>query len=658
MRFKHTLALVALLTTKFTHAQISDTVTTNQVIISAARTQVSFNDLSRNVTVITPEEIKNAPVHSVDDLLDYAMNVDVRSRSTLGVQSDISIRGGSFEQTLILLNGVPLSDPQTGHHSMNLPVSLNQIERIEILQGGGSRVFGEKAFAGAINIITKKETENSFSGSVAGGDFGYGNYSANVNGAYKNFSVLGGASYAKSDGYISNTDFDITNFFAQANYSFKNGSILWNGGYTSKNFGAQNFYTSLFPYQYEGTKTRFSSIVLNYSLKKFDFKVQACNRRNRDKFELYRETDGWYQRSGTYFIHDNDTAPSWYTGHNYHVTDAAGAGINIAYNSPVGKISIGADGRTEKVQSNVLGDKLNSPIHVKGEDDNVFYTKEKKRDNLSVYAEDNFSYKKLSVSAGIMININSYYGTEFFPGIDVSYGVIPMLRLYTSVNRSVRFPTFTDLYYNRGGAVGSINLKPEDAINYEGGIKLNSKYVKGNISYFRRDAQNLIDWVRLNGDDTTRATNLTEVVFNGVDMQLNIPTEPFFGKDAVVEQFRINLTYTDANKSSGNFESNYVLDFLKWKGTFSFHQRISDFVFADWYINYQQRKGGYFKPGDTQETEYKSFSTVDVRLSHQTRRLCVYMEASNLFDASYVDFGNIGQPGRWFKAGCNFTLTK
>lgn len=658
MRCIHTLTLVTLLTTKFSHAQIADTVITKEVTISAARSQVSFNDLSRNVTIITSEEIKSAPVHSVDDLLDYAMNVDVRSRSALGVQSDISIRGGSFEQTLILLNGVPLNDPQTGHHSMNLPVTLNQIERIEILQGGGSRVFGEKAFAGAINIITKKETENSFSGSVAGGDFGYGNYSANVNGAYKNLSILGGASYAKSDGYISNTDFDITNFFAQANYTFKHGSIMWNGGYTTKNFGAQNFYTSLYPYQYEETQTLFSSIVLNYNLQKFDFKVQVYNRRNRDKFELYRETDGWYRKTGSYFINDNDTAPSWYTGHNYHVTDAAGAGVNISYNSPIGKISIGADGRTEKVQSNVLGDKLDNPIHVKGEDDNVFYTSEKKRDNLSVYVEDNFSYKKFSASAGTLININSDYGTEFFPGIDVSYGVISMLRLYASVNRSVRFPTFTDLYYNRGGAVGSINLKPENAINYEGGIKLNTKYVKGNIAYFRRDAENLIDWVRLNGDDTTRATNLTEAIFNGFDMQLNISTEPFFGKDAVIDQFRINLAYIDADKSSGNFESNYVLDFLKWKGTFSFRQRLSDFVFADWYINYQQRKGGYFKPRDTQEIKYKSFSTVDVRLSHQTRRLSVYIEASNLFDTFYVDFGNIEQPGRWFKAGCNFTLTK
>ena len=128
-----------------------------EVIVSENR--ASFSQNITNVHIIKSEDIRNAPVQSIEELLEYALNVDVRQRSGQGIQSDISIRGGNFEQVLIMLNGIKMNDPQTGHHNMDIPVSLEQIKRIEILTGGASRVFGNYAFTGSINIITKKFTE-------------------------------------------------------------------------------------------------------------------------------------------------------------------------------------------------------------------------------------------------------------------------------------------------------------------------------------------------------------------------------------------------------------------------------------------------------------------------------------------------------------------
>ena len=170
----------------------------DEVIVSANRAQTEGN--ITNVQIISLEEIENAPVQTIEDLLEYAMNVDVRQRGGQGVQADISIRGGTFEQVLVMLNGIKLNDPQTGHHTMDLPVSLEQIERIEIITGGASRIFGNYAYTGAINIITKSEMANSVS--ISGGENAFKsggiNYHTSTGNLKHNISV----NQKESDGYI------------------------------------------------------------------------------------------------------------------------------------------------------------------------------------------------------------------------------------------------------------------------------------------------------------------------------------------------------------------------------------------------------------------------------------------------------------------------
>ena len=112
-----------------------------EIEIQSDRVPMLYSETSRVVEVITKEQIQQMPAQTIDDILKFALNVDVRQRGDFNVQSDISIRGGSNEETLILLNGVKINDPQTGHYNINIPVDINDIERIEILEGPGARIF-------------------------------------------------------------------------------------------------------------------------------------------------------------------------------------------------------------------------------------------------------------------------------------------------------------------------------------------------------------------------------------------------------------------------------------------------------------------------------------------------------------------------------------
>ena len=143
-----------------------------EVTITSNRSM--YNEEFKIIHTIDAQEIKSSANQTIADILEFAINIDNRERGGQGVQSDISIRGGTFEQTLILLNGIKLNDPQTGHHNLNIPISPEIIERIEVSTGGASRIYGNYAYCGIINIITKKEITNSMTLSKGQNNFNHG----------------------------------------------------------------------------------------------------------------------------------------------------------------------------------------------------------------------------------------------------------------------------------------------------------------------------------------------------------------------------------------------------------------------------------------------------------------------------------------------------
>ena len=657
------LPLSYFLTSIFTLNAQTDTIPIDDVQIISSRVPTLYSESARVIYTIDRDEIKSLPVHSLQDLIEYASNVDVRQRGTEGVQADISIRGGNFDQTLILLNGFKMNDVQTGHHSMNLPVDIESIEKIEILQGPGNRVFGINAYSGAINFITTTEEAKRLNLSLFAGQHNYLGGNAGISFNHKNWRNYLSVSGKKSDGYLSddsinNTDFDALNIFYETGIKTKLADFIIQAGYSDKSFGANSFYTPAYPWQYENTKTIYAGYKTVKHGKNFNFLKSFFWRRHQDRFELFREDK--YTRTGDYFVFGTDTAGFgggyFYGGHNYHKTNTISSELKFDVKTKAGKTAIGAEYSHNFIQSNVLGLDMEQTVVAPFEDFGK-YTKAADRYNINLYAEHVFSYKNFMIAAGLASNYNSDYKWNFDGGIDMSYDFTKKLKFYASANKATRLPTFTDLYYDGPTNIGNENLKPEQAITYDIGLKYSAKHFRASLTGFRRDGENTIDWVRLSETDQWQPQNITELTVQGIEFISSYR----FDKNSFIKKIGISYSYNDITKQSGEYISRYVFDHLKHKGVFSLHHKIFRNVAANWKVRYEDREGSYSVYDLTERTyigeqSYAPFSLVDLKVYWSNNKLEIYTEASNLFDVEYQDFGNIKMPGRWIKAGVRFKL--
>lgn len=613
-----------------------------EIQVSAQRAPVVFSQVARIVSVISRDEIEAAPVQSLQELLEYALNVDVRQRGVHGVQADISVRGGSFDQTLILLNGINLSDPQTGHHSLNLPVSLKNISRIEILEGPGARIYGPNAFSGAVNIITGEDEGTGITADVMAGQDQYLDWNVSSRLQTGNLQQLVAFTASKSDGYTDNTDFKNKNVFYQGQLTTVPGKLDVQLGYTEKGFGANSFYTPKYPNQYEETKTTFASVKMETG-KQLHFTPSLYWRRHQDRFELFR-----------------DNPASWYKTHNYHLTDVFGSNLNAWFSSDWGKTAFGAEFRSENIWSNVLGENMPEPIAVPGEE-GVYFTKSHSRTHISWFAEHSIYLNKFSFSAGAMANWISdlNFDWNIFPGVDLAWQATKHLKIYSSYNTSMRMPTYTDLYYNGPTNVGNPELKPERSQTIEAGVKFHSPALKGNLNGFYRKGKDLIDWVRVSEEVKWETRNLTEMNTYGIGTHWDLKPGKIASELSFIKRVSLNYSYIYQEKGDNEYLSSYVLDNLKHKADIGVHHSIWKQFSANWQISWQDRNGSYTRFADgnfTTEEEYKPFWLVNLKLSYQLGDLELYSNISNLLDTEYHDFGNIPQPGRWIGLGASYKL--
>jgi iron complex outermembrane receptor protein len=606
----------------------------DEVLIGAQRAPVAFSQVARIVSVINREEIEAAPVQSIQELLEYALSVDVRQRGIHGVQADISVRGGSFDQTLILLSGINISDPQSGHHALNLPVSLKNIQRIEILEGPSARVFGPNAFSGAINIITTTEGNSSIKADILTGQHQLADINVSGNLHRGNLNQFAAFSRMSSEGYINNTDFKIWNAFYQTSLNTKPGILDFQIGRTNKAFGANSFYTATYPNQFEETKTTFASLKFE-SGTKIHLIPSVYWRRHQDRFELFRSEPA-----------------SWYKGHNYHLTDVFGSNLNVWFASRFGKTAFGAEIRTENVWSNVLGEVLSTPILVPGED-NQYFTKSYSRTTISYFAEHSIHLEKFSLSVGAMTSWISDlgFGWNIYPGLDASVALSDHFKIYSSASTSLRMPTFTDLFYNGPTNLGNPELKPEKSANYESGMKYNFRGISGHAGVYYRRGKDLIDWVRENETDKWQTKNLTKINSTGIELSGNFFPEKIWDKRLLISKIGFNYSYSYLNKGGNNFFSNYVLDNLKHKFDLELNHKIWNHLKASWRVSYQDRNGMR-----TKTESYEPFWIVNTRLIWKMPSTEVYAMAANLFNTPYFDLGTIQQPGRWISLGINYQL--
>lgn len=639
---------------------IPQKVEVDEVEIIGQRTPGIYSEIARVITVISKDEISCSPVRSLNDLLEYLPNVDLRQRGPLGMQADIGIRGGSFDQTLILINGIPFNNPQTGHHNLNLPFDFSSIEKIEILEGPGSRIYGANAFSGAVNIVTRQGNEKSLYSSLTAGQHNY--YGTNLTASYpfKSLSNFVSFSGTGTSGYADNTDLVRFSGYYRGGLQLPFGKLDIQAGYMNKAFGANSFYSAAYPDQFEQVKSKFIGFrfLTGESIKsRFYFSWH----RHHDRFELFREDR--YKYSDGYFVSGSDTALytpgvyekwNYYPGHNYHLTDVLTSGMNLIIPSKLGTSSLGFEYKRDHILSNVLGTLLDAPQSVPGEIRGQF-SRSDTREIYSLFAGHTKKTGTLFISGGLLSSYNLMYGFNVFFGGEISKQFNAQSRLFLSANQSLRLPTFTDLYYNGPSNIGNPDLKAEKAVTIEGGYRMNISYINLEISAFNRFGRDIIDWVKLPDDAKYTTSNYTKLNTSGISVSTGVNTIKAGHRLNMINYFYLNYSYINTGINSGEYISAYILDYLKHKLSARISHKIYRSFNMSWNFSMQDRNGT-FTDKDRNELDYNLFFITNARLYWKAEYIELFLEASNLFNAKYRDFGSVIQPGRWIFAGMSVNL--
>ncbi len=609
-----------------------------EVQVSGREAPELYSRMVRVIHVIDSASIAQAPAASVQDLLEYLAAADIRTRGAEGVQADVGIRGGTFDQTLVLLNGINISDPQSGHHNLNLPVSLSQIERIEVLEGPAARIYGASAFSGALNIVTRQPAGQKATLDIGGGSYGY--FNGHFSGSFQTGNVkhLVAGNRKRSDGYIENTDFKNSGLFYTNTYQSEKGKFSFQWGHSRKSFGANQFYTPKYPNQFEEIAVMFTSARWESALP-MHFTPSVYWRRHSDVFMLFREDP-----------------PEWYNTHNYHRTDAWGASLHSWFRHGTGKTAFGAEFRSEGILSNVLGEPLARPVKIPGK--SALFTHSSRRTITSLFVDHHYTLHAFSFTAGIMAAHLSGRGAgwNFFPGIDAGYSLTRQVKLVASFNTSMRIPTFTDLYYSGPVNVGNPELEPEKSMTLEGGVKVEKQFFSGHFIVFSRKGKNMIDWVKQSSDDLWRAQNHTGINSYGAEIRWRFsPAKKWGGKWP--EKLGMGYYYNHQKKESPGMISHYVLDNLRHKLVVSLTQPLTKNISVDLRGILKDRDGTFsrFEKGTpVGEVPYQTYFLLDGKIFYAAQNLQVFVSGSNLLDREYFDLGNVIQPGRWVKAGISY----
>lgn len=614
-----------------------------EVEVTGSRVPLTVSQAARIVTVLDREAIAAAPVQSINDLLKYAAGVDVRQRGDMGVQTDISIRGGTFDQITILLNGINICDPQTGHNAADFPVELSEIERIEVLEGPAGRVYGTSSLVGAINIVTRIAKDSGAEVFADGGSYGYFNGGAIVSHVRNGLSNQVSGSYSRSDGFSRskagnlNADFKYARLFYQGRYENDQVDVRWHAGFTNKDYGANTFYSTLSDEQFEHVRKYYTAVQAETKGDVYHFKPSVYWNRSDDRFEFYRGMP--------------DKSPF-----NYHQTDVYGVNLNNYIQTFLGKTAFGAEFRNEGVRSTSLGEPLNSPVKVPGADAN--FTLGLNRTNLSFHLEHNIVLRRFTLSAGVIAvkNTGNEMKFRFYPGVDASYQFARDWKVYASYNTSLRMPTFTELYYSVGGHKADKYLKPEEMQAVEVGVKYLRPGIRGTLSLYRYHGTDMIDWIKdiSQGDDAPwQSVNHAVINTMGAEASVLVDIRELMQRDAFVRSVNVSYSYINQDKeTTPNLQSKYALEYLRHKFVVQANLRIWKLLEMNVSYRWQDRMGNYQKGNSM--VPYEPYSLVDARLSWNAPQYKIYVEGNNLLNKTYYDHGNIPQPGIWVRAGASY----
>ena len=564
------------------------------VVVTAAATPVELGSVTRTLTVITRDQIAALPASSVADVLRLASSVDVRARGERGVQTDFAVRGANFGQMLVLVDGVRLNDAQSGHHNGDIPVPLEAVERIEILHGPGSSLFGADAFGGTVNVITRRTADPAIV--LQGGSFDFVAARGQAGVEQGRVRHVVSAAADRSSGFMYDRDFATAAIHARSSvgdHSAVSASYLW------KEFGANNFYGGNAPSREWTNQT-----------------LLAANHR-------FGAAAGWtltgaasYRTHGDRFVF-NQERPQ--LSDNRHRTHAVLATVSGSRALPRGaSLTVGAEGGGDWIRSSNLGD------HALG--------------RASAFGEWRQALGgRTHVDAALRVDRYAEFGTAWSPSAGIGWSPLAMLRLRASAGRAFRVPTFTERYYSDPANLARPEVGPETAWAGEGGADI---YPGGGwllqATLFARADSDVIDWLRPSAAARWRTYNIRDVDTRGVELGAR---RAFAGGGFVQAQY----TVLDVNAATVDQLSKYVLDFaphsfaaagsLPLPGRFSVAPRIE----------YRRR---------SRTSGTSDYVLVDARAGRRVGRLLdLFVEATNLLDADYQEVAGVAMPGRGVTAG-------
>ncbi|AOR28162.1 TonB-dependent receptor [Formosa sp. Hel1_33_131] len=576
----------------------------DSITITSTAIELPFKKNSRTITIISSKVIKQSPATNLAELLQQEAGIDVRRQGVNGMQADLYIRGGSFDQTLLLIDGIKVEDPQTGHHTLNMALPLEVIERVEIIKGPAARVFGQNAFTGAINIVTKSNADAVNSVGYKTGSYNQQQASGTLGTNLKNTTLIGHASLNTSDGYRHNTDFENQNYFVKGRFNTTTNPIDVIGYFAKRDFGANQFYAvESGSDQYEETQSSLVGASTKFKTENFKITPRIYWKRTQDMYLYVREDPSVYR--------------------NLHLSNKVGVQVNASYTSSAGITGFGIDAAKVFMTSTNLGE----------------------RDRLmaNLFVEHRFSLvdNTLDITPGVSVNYFSDFKFHAFPGVDVGYSIDDVFKAYANVGYTYRVPTYTDLYYVGRTDLGNANLEPEKALSGEIGVRYFGVNVNAYIAVFNRSSNNLIDYTKENVDDKWLATNLKSLTSTGVELNLSSS----FKSGLYTQNISLGYTYLDENLNDiKTAYSKYVLNALTHHFTATVRSKFLKNVSQSIVYKFAERASG------------TSYSVVDVKATLKLSDLELSVIGNNILNTEYVETGFVPMPKGNILLGVNYAF--
>ena len=575
-------------------------------LMSSPRIEVDKGDNSISMLTISNEEIKQSTATNVSELLQQVAGIDIRRRGAEGMQADLYIRGGSFDQTLLLIDGIKVEDPQTGHHTMNMTIPLDVIEKIEIIKGSASRIYGQNAFTGAVNIITKEKIKNDFSIELSNGSFDQKSGGFTIQKELKSSDILFNYSRKESDGYRYNTDYENDEFFIKSNFKIKDQEISTIGAFNERKFGANGFYASPAAIdQYEETQASLIGFSTTYRSDNLILKPKLYWKRNQDMYVYLRQDPSVYR--------------------NLHISNKVGIEINASASNFLGNLGLGFDLSKVSLESNNLGERKRTML-------NMFIEQQVKLNDDKIDFTPGVAITYFSdVSTKLNYKNNFFNNLFFYPGMDLGYRLDNNLKLYTNIGFTYRIPTYTDLFYSSPTTLGNENLKLEKALTKEIGLKYLKDDFNFNFSLYQRDASDIIDYVRNNESDPWQANNIREINTNGFELNMGYK---FYLGSFRMQTINIGYSNIDDELLETDFAfSRYALNSLKNQITGTYTFEINEKIYST--VAYK----------NAERSNEEKYTVIDFRTSYKLDKFTLSVILNNILDTEYSETNLVPMPG-------------